>query len=86
MVGAMVAVEEGLWRRLGGTCGDNAAESFLFQTFDEAYPDLIPTERLRLRGHWSFFVERQDPDIGHEDRGLRTQVLTRSHIFWFSYC
>lgn len=73
MVGAMVAVEEGVWRRLGGTC-DNAAKTFLFQTFDEAYPDLIPTERLRLRDHWSFFVEGQNSDIDHEDRGLRTQV------------
>jgi hypothetical protein len=52
MAGAVVAVEEHMWHHLGsgGTCDE--PPSLNFDKFDEAYPDLAPTERLRFRGCW----------------------------------
>src|ERR1700691_4118551 len=70
--GAMLAAEEGVWRRsVDGTCS-GALLAFNFDKFDEAYPDLIPSERLRLRGHWPDIIEGEV--VAGEDRGLRTQV------------
>jgi len=71
MIGAIVAVEEGVWRRLrGGTC-DNAKRPKFFDQFDGACPDLVSTKRLRLRGHWSILVEGLDSDGDDE---VRTEV------------
>jgi hypothetical protein len=71
MIGALVTVEEGVWRRLGGgTCND-AEGAFNFDKFDETYPDLVPSERLH--NYWPDVVEELEPEVD-EDRGLRTQV------------
>ena len=74
MIGAVLADENGAWRRLGSDTFDGSEKPFDFEKFNEAYPDFVRGENLRLRASWPETIGRLDSNVDDEDRSLRTQV------------
>jgi hypothetical protein len=80
MIGAVLAGEDGAWRRLGSYTFDGPERPFNFEKFNEAYPDFVRGGNPRLCPRWPETIGRPDSNVDDEDRSLRTQVRILLYI------
>jgi hypothetical protein len=75
MIGATLAAEEHVWRRpCSGIAAGATIMAINFDRFDEAYPDIVPYERLRRRRRRMDTVYGSSSDDVKKNRRARNQV------------